>query len=556
MQGLAVLLRLADDGQEVRHLLAELLARHVGQVVGVLARFEQIARDGRVEVHAAEGHSVTRQDGLVPFDVARDLRERRVLEERAEDFERRRHRELFGGAEITVAERHVPRDVAPRRQAEAHQLAVERVLIVHRDEGHHAPRFAERRRDLFELARRRDDAQILSRRDLGRRRGQLLEQPVELELGEERPQHIGLAARPAQLLEVELDVHVVSERHQLLRQVGLVLVLFEGLLDRLLLHLFEVRVDAVEVPVGLEELDRGLRPHPLDARHVVGAVAHQREVVAQLRGRHAHLLLRLVRVVDLVAHRVPHHDAVAHELEQILVRARDDDLETLFARFLHDGGDHVVRLHLFGAEHGDAVGPRDLEASVTLLVQVGRRLLAGRLVLGKDLLAERGRHRVDRDGQVHRLLLLDHLQEHVGEAVDRVGRLAARGREGRQGVIGPKDVATHVEDVECLLIPGRGQARIGHGTGTISPHAPPGKGSTERSEAAQSEARRRGVLRGVPPSGRTWGGAGGSILPAAFVAHHLLDDGFGLLGDRLLLFDELDAILADLAAAATHLDGV
>ena len=65
----------------------------------------------------------------------------------------------------------------------------------------------------------------------------------------------------------------------------------------------------LQVAELLDQLGRGLGADAWDAGHIVDAVAHQREHVADLLRRHAELLLEHLGAVDAaVVHRVEHVD--------------------------------------------------------------------------------------------------------------------------------------------------------------------------------------------------------------------------------------------------------
>src|SRR5512139_893787 len=110
------------------------------------------------------------------------------------------------------------------------------------EDGEHGelPRLADGCGHLAELRLGRDGTVV----SLHLGRGlELAEERVELELGEEPPQGRRVAPVEASALEVEGYVHVVLQRDQLPRQIRLLLVLSEVLLERLLLDLLEVRID-------------------------------------------------------------------------------------------------------------------------------------------------------------------------------------------------------------------------------------------------------------------------------------------------------------------------
>src|SRR5260221_44796 len=78
------------------------------------------------------------------------------------------------------------------------------------------------------------------------------------------------------------------------------------------------------------------------------------------------LLLDLGRPVGLVAHRVPHDDALAEELHQVLVRSEDHDGQILLQREPHGGRDEIVGLDSVFLEDRNAVRLHDLTRSLHL----------------------------------------------------------------------------------------------------------------------------------------------------------------------------------------------
>ena len=293
---------------------------------------------------------------------------------------------------------------------------------------------------------------------------------MELELGEERAEALLVRAAVAELVEVELDGHVLVEGDELLREVGLVLPLRQVPLERLLRDVVEVRVEVVQVLVVRQQLRGGLGPHRLDPRHVVGAVADQREIVPQPLGRHAHLLDGLLAPEDLVAHGIEHDDTVLHQLEQVLVRADDDHAQPRVTGPTDHGRDEVIGLVGVVDETRNRVGLDDVLEPVDLLAQVLGRRRAGGLVLRVELLPERGPGRVEGHREARGPLLVDEREQHLGDPVHGVRGLAGGRAHGRQGVIGAEDVAGQVDDPEHVGVAGGGK-RGGHGASRIEPTA-------------------------------------------------------------------------------------
>ena len=103
----------------------------------------------------------------------------------------------------------------------------------------------------------------------------------------------------------------------------------EQLAQALLLHLAEVRVDAVDgSELAASSSAAVFGPTDGTPGMLSERVPHEREQIAHLRRQDAELLFDLGRAVGLVAHRVPHaRRASPSELHQILVRADDDHEE-------------------------------------------------------------------------------------------------------------------------------------------------------------------------------------------------------------------------------------
>ena len=136
--------------------------------------------------------------------------------------------------------------------------------------------------------------------------------------------------------------------------------------------------------------------------------------------------------------RVEDADAVADELEEVLVARDDRDLEAGRRRLLRQRADHVVGFVAFGGEDRHAerlarrVHHRDLHREL-----VGHRRAVG-FVVGDQVVAEGAAGQIERRGDVLRLVLVEQLPQHRDEDVDRVGGLApARCAAGRRRPCGP-----------------------------------------------------------------------------------------------------------------------
>ena len=181
----------------------------------------------------------------------------------------------------------------------------------------------------------------------------------------------------------------------------------------------------VERTVRRDQLARTLLA---DARHpfdVVDAVAHQREHVHDLVGPHAELFADagLVEPEPFVA-RVVDFEAVADELEEVLVARDDRDLEPALARLARQRPDHVVGFVPREGQHRDAERLAGLAHPRHLLGQVGRHRRTVRLVVGGQLGAERRTGQIERRGDEFRVVVRDELAQHRREPVHGVRRSA------------------------------------------------------------------------------------------------------------------------------------
>ncbi len=154
---------------------------------------------------------------------------------------------------------------------------------------------------------------------------------------------------------------------------------------------------------------------------------------------------------------------------EVLVLARDAQLDVLRLQALGHGRDEVVRLVPLELEDGQPQRLDDLADALVLHLEVLGRAVAVRLVLGVEALAKRrGVAHVERDGQVVWALVADDVEEHLREDVDGLDGLARRaGEVAERRVVGAEELRVTVDDVEglhaCFLtlrFAGGGGARV------------------------------------------------------------------------------------------------
>ena len=241
---------------------------------------------------------------------------------------------------------------------------------------------------------------------------------------------------------VDLEREVAAHRREELRVAGLVGVLAHrpaargrelvGVGD----HLLERAVLRDQLP-GRLVADAG------DPRDVVGGVALEADEVRHLVGPDAVAELHALGRVDVdvgdAARRHHQRDVLAAELERVPVGRDDARLDARLVGARRDGRDHVVGLPALELEVPVAERLDDRTEVRELLAEQVRHRPAALLVRLRDLRAMRGA-RVPRDGDSARRVVGEQLEEHVGEAEQRVRRLTV-GRlellgEGEERAVG------------------------------------------------------------------------------------------------------------------------
>ena len=204
--------------------------------------------------------------------------------------------------------------------------------------------------------------------------------------------------------------------------------------------------DRSECAVGIEPLGGGLRPHLVDARDVVGAVADQREVIDDLLGVHVELCLDAVAVEEQIVHGVDERDALVDELRHVLVAGRDQHLFAGRGGACRQRADHIVRLDAGDAQQRQAHAGHRLQERFDLRAQVVGHGRAVRLVLREQIVAKGPAGRVEHHHESRARVVAQQFLQHVEHAVHRAGGLAPRGGQRRQRVEGPVEIGRAVDE--------------------------------------------------------------------------------------------------------------
>ena len=198
-----------------------------------------------------------------------------------------------------------------------------------------------------------------------------------------------------------------------------------------LVHVLEHGLDR---PPALDQRMCGLFADALYARHVVGGIAEQREVVRDAFGRHPEPLRSILRVVPLLCcapratvPRVEYPDSRAHQLEEVLVAGHDHRFHAAPRGLPRQRADHIISLEAIEFEDRDAVGRENLRDALDPGVEVGllRRLqpLTRRLVFGVSLVAK-GKPCVMHPPEVLRMVPFDQPAQELQHAAGDRGILA------------------------------------------------------------------------------------------------------------------------------------
>ena len=153
-------------------------------------------------------------------------------------------------------------------------------------------------------------------------------------------------------------------------------------------------------------------------------------------GPDAELFLHFFSSDRAVQHRIEHRDLLIHELHEVLVGGNDRDFRSFVRGKARIGRDQIVRLIAFQLDRRKVEGFRRLANQRELGDEVFRRLRAVCLVVWIDVVAKSDPVRIEDDGDMVGVGVVDQLHQHLGEAKDGADGRSVRTGEGRQRMIG------------------------------------------------------------------------------------------------------------------------
>ena len=207
-----------------------------------------------------------------------------------------------------------------------------------------------------------------------------------------------------------------------------------------------------------QQLGRRLLAHTGDAGDIVHRITHQSQYIDDL----AHLLYPpfgadLCRPEDLeitaLVGRLVYLDAVADQLSVILVRCDHVHVVAGLLRLLGQCPDHVIGLKAMGLNDGDVQSGDDAPDIRERGEQVFGGLLAVGLIVRKIGMPFRGLLRIETHGHMRGPLLVQQVDQRIGEAElgIRILALAGDARVPDQRVVGTEDQREGVQQKKLFL---------------------------------------------------------------------------------------------------------
>ena len=285
---------------------------------------------------------------------------------------------------------------------------------------------------------------------------------------------------PLQLLEVDVvDRQVALDAREVARHEGLVPILLQLLALRRL-QLVEVFVDPFQRSKLSDQRFRALLTDTRNTRDVVDGIAPDGHDVDDFVWRQSKRLRHSVCVVKYLPACVKQLDAVADELEKILIGGGQNDVVPAVVGNAGQRAEQIVRLPVLDTDHRNAKALEHLVDKRQLDGKIVRHGPAILLVVGKGLVPRLGAADVEGHGNAVRLEVLQQLLQRLSETVNSIRGQARGVRQIADREIRAIDVVGAVDEEQGGTFLRHQRARFYDG----------GIGSPRTSSRAASTARR------------------------------------------------------------------
>ena len=208
--------------------------------------------------------------------------------------------------------------------------------------------------------------------------------------------------------------------------------------------------ECIQVPVFVNEEGRGFDANPRDSRHVVRRIAGQGLDVHHFFRTHPEFFLDF-RAADFpIFNGVEHADSIRNQLHQIFIRGHDADVHPRGFGLSCVGGDQVIGFKARCFETFHVERARGLSNQGKLRNEFVGRVGAIGLIVGRQFIPKRRPCRIENDGQMRGLQIIQQFQQHVAEPEHGVDGSPVGSGQHRQRVERSKDEAGPIHQTEVL----------------------------------------------------------------------------------------------------------
>ncbi len=197
-----------------------------------------------------------------------------------------------------------------------------------------------------------------------------------------------------------------------------------------------------------DKLDGGFFANARHTRDVVRTVARKPQDIHHPLRSHAEAFNHLGNAGCFVLHGVQQSDRLSDDLHEVLVTRYHHHLHALCLALPGHGADDVVCFVVLEFQDRYVERAHHLLDGSDLGDQVLGHCGPGGLVLGEELGAKGAAAGVEHHCYVIRVPVFQHLEQHLGKSVERIGGEAFGRRKVPYGVIGAVDIGGTVDQVE------------------------------------------------------------------------------------------------------------